>query len=227
MSSQSFKPEPKPPRRDALWASVGVHLALLLWIIHARTPVFVAPSSGLAGVHGEVVTQLYWSAANGAGETTAHHPSRAEAADARARLTAPATSSRRLPAPQTTASNTQAAESPTAEAAQAGASAGNPYGSLSSGSDLGHDVRAALPTTTFEPIVDRSQLPGGVEGNCIVEITIDETGAVVGQAVVQSLGAAIDNQVLAAVERWRFRPATRDGVPIPSKQDVVYHFKPA
>jgi TonB family protein len=84
-----------------------------------------------------------------------------------------------------------------------------------------------LPVTTFEPIVDRSQLPGGVEGNCVVEITIDENGAVVDKAVVQSLGPAIDSQVLAAVERWHFRPATRDGVPIPSKQDVVYHIKPA
>jgi hypothetical protein len=44
--------------------------------------------------------------------------------------------------------------------------------------------------------------------------------------VVQSLGPAIDAKVLAALENWRFRPATRDGVPIPSKQDVVYHFKP-
>jgi hypothetical protein len=43
---------------------------------------------------------------------------------------------------------------------------------------------------------------------------------------VQSLGPAIDAKVMAALENWRFRPATRDGVPIPSKQDVVYHFKP-
>jgi hypothetical protein len=44
--------------------------------------------------------------------------------------------------------------------------------------------------------------------------------------VLQSLGAAIDNKVLAALENWHFRPATRNGVAIPSKQDVYYHFKP-
>jgi hypothetical protein len=43
---------------------------------------------------------------------------------------------------------------------------------------------------------------------------------------VQSLGPAIDEKVLAALENWHFHPATRDGVPTPSKQDVVYHFKP-
>jgi hypothetical protein len=26
------------------------------------------------------------------------------------------------------------------------------------------------------------------------------------------------------LENWRFRPATRDGVAIPSKQDVYFHF---
>ena len=41
-----------------------------------------------------------------------------------------------------------------------------------------------------------------------------------------SLGPALDGKVLAALENWHFHPATRDGVPIPSKQDVVYHFKP-
>jgi TonB family protein len=223
----NFNPGPMPPRRNALWASVGVHLGMLLWVINARTPIFVAPSSGLAGVHGEVVTQLYWSAASGAGETEPHHSSHSVAAATRARLTAPAKSLIKPAPAELAASNAHEGDSSPAEAAQAGASAGNPYGSLSSGSESGHDIRAALPIVTMEPIVDRSQLPGGVEGNCVVEITIDETGAVVGAAVVQSLGAAIDAQVLAAVEHWRFRPATRDGVPIPSKQDVVYHFKPA
>jgi hypothetical protein len=30
--------------------------------------------------------------------------------------------------------------------------------------------------------------------------------------------------VLEALENWRFRPATRNGIAIPSKQDVFYHF---
>jgi len=60
----------------------------------------------------------------------------------------------------------------------------------------------------------------------VIEITIDESGNIVNRVVVQSLGPAIDGKVLAALENWHFRPATRDGVPIPSKQDVVYHFKP-
>jgi TonB family protein len=79
---------------------------------------------------------------------------------------------------------------------------------------------------TSEPHVNPEDLRGIAEGNVVIEITIDESGGIVNKTVVQSMGPAIDAQVLAALENWRFRPATRDGVPIPSKQDVVYHFKP-
>ncbi len=42
--------------------------------------------------------------------------------------------------------------------------------------------------------------------------------------MIQSLGATVDARVLAALADWRFRPATRDGLAIASKQDVYYHF---
>ena len=111
-------------------------------------------------------------------------------------------------------------------AANPAPSAGSAYGSLSDGASAGHEIRAALPSVTFEPLVSADDLRGVVEGNVVVEITIDEAGNIMSKAIVQSLGPAIDAKVLAALENWRFRPATRDGVPIPSKQDVVYHFKP-
>jgi hypothetical protein len=42
--------------------------------------------------------------------------------------------------------------------------------------------------------------------------------------VLQSLGPTVDQKVLAALENWRFTPASKNGVPISSKQDVYYHF---
>jgi hypothetical protein len=42
--------------------------------------------------------------------------------------------------------------------------------------------------------------------------------------VIQSLAPSIDGKVLEALDNWRFRPATRNGIAIPSKQDVFYHF---
>ena len=43
--------------------------------------------------------------------------------------------------------------------------------------------------------------------------------------ILQSLGSDIDTKCLAALENWHFRPATRNGSPVPSKQDAVFPFR--
>jgi TonB family protein len=129
---------------------------------------------------------------------------------------------------QEAAPKPQAKEEGEAETASAAPSptAGSPYGSLSEGASAGEEIRPALPAVTSEPLVSSGDLHGIMEGNVVVEITIDESGRIVNKAIIQSMGPALDAKVLAALENWQFHPATRDGVPIPSKQDVVYHFKP-
>jgi periplasmic protein TonB len=64
----------------------------------------------------------------------------------------------------------------------------------------------------------------GNNGDEIVEITIDEQGNVVKTAVLKSIRNDLDQKVIATVLGWRFKPATQDGVPIPSQQDVYFHF---
>lgn len=197
--------------RRTLPYSIAIHLILFMVILRGRTPIFVAPTSVLGGVHGSNVTHLYWASGTSAVAASSkdavakklvwHKPQR------------PRTDSK----PEDIGGNeTASAPSPTA---------GSPYGSLSDGAS-GEEVRPALPAVTSEPRVNAEDLLGIAEGNVVIEITIDESGAIVSKAVVKSMGPAIDSKVLAALESWRFHPATRDGVPIPSKQDVVYHFKP-
>jgi protein TonB len=72
--------------------------------------------------------------------------------------------------------------------------------------------------------VDHYDLQGVQAGNEVVEIVIDEQGNIVSHTVLTSLGTIVDNKVLAALQNWRFRPATKNGIPIPSKQDVEYFF---
>jgi len=68
------------------------------------------------------------------------------------------------------------------------------------------------------------ELANVAEGNIIIEVTIDEQGNIVKKRVLQSLAPSIDNKVMAALEDWHFLPATRDGIAIPSRQDVYYHY---
>jgi len=43
--------------------------------------------------------------------------------------------------------------------------------------------------------------------------------------LLQSLGPKIDEKVLTALQNWHFQPATRNGRPIPSKQDAIFPFR--
>jgi TonB family protein len=202
------------PRRP-LPIAIAFHVIFFILLLRGRTPIFVAPAATLGGVHGTAVTHLYWAqgtSALAANDREAapkhqlvwHKPQRSDPKDA---------------------TRNEATRSETASAAP-GPTAGSPYGSLSDGATSGEEIRPALPAVTSEPRVNSDDLVGISEGNVIVEITIDESGAIVSKAVMRSMGPAIDGKVLAALESWHFHPATRDGVPIPSKQDVVYHFKP-
>jgi len=75
---------------------------------------------------------------------------------------------------------------------------------------------------SVDPVIEPDLLAGR-SGDIVVEITIDSAGNITDMKVLESLGP-LDQQVLAALAKWHFLPATRDGTPIPSKQDVHYHF---
>ncbi|HKV93806.1 MAG TPA: energy transducer TonB [Candidatus Angelobacter sp.] len=107
-----------------------------------------------------------------------------------------------------------------------------PSGSLEAGSQLGSgydgpasgdEIKPALPDTFPDLKIPQSEL-GGVTGDVVVEVTIDAQGAVVQEKLLQGLGHGVDERVIAVLHDWHFRPATRNGVPIPSKHDVYFHF---
>jgi len=102
------------------------------------------------------------------------------------------------------------------------ASEGSFYGSLTEGQTTGFEIRPALPVVSVDPVIEPDLLAGR-SGDVVVEITIDSVGNITDMKVLESLGP-LDQQVLAALAKWHFVPATRDGTPIPSKQDVHYHF---
>jgi TonB family protein len=209
-------------------ASLLAHCLLLAWLLHAPTPKFLAPSALALGEKGGSPTRLYWLAdARLGGAEDASHVHAKNHPGAHSRLTWQPPSIEAASGPQAEPGAVENEDQTTASgAANPAPPAGTPYGTSAGGALSGDDVRPALPVTASDPVVDPADLPGGIEGSIVVEITIDATGNVVQKTVLKSLGPVIDQQVLAALEYWRFRPATRNGVAIPSKQDVYYHFRP-
>lgn len=104
------------------------------------------------------------------------------------------------------------------------AEAGSKQGSAYDGASSGDEVKPALPATFQDLKIYRSELPSGLQGDVIVEVTIDAQGLVVAERLLQGLGHGVDERVIAVLRDWRYHPATRNGVPIPSKYDVHFHF---
>jgi protein TonB len=198
----------------ALTGSIAFHCLVLIWILRPPRAIFIAPSSAKAGVHGTGLTYIYFPAKSG-------EASRQESPATR-RLVLPrqANTHKRqerlspLPEPVEAAKTEPASSAPPA---------GSVYGSSTIGSPMGQEVRPALRVTGSEPRVNAAEF-AGLEGNVVIEITIDERGNIVARNLLQSLNPDVDRKVLAALEDWHFLPATRDGVAIPSKEDVYYHF---
>ena len=133
-----------------------------------------------------------------------------------------AAAKKRSPKPHHVAPH-QSDEHPTEAKAQ-GATMGSVNGDSNIGPVYGLAALPALPTKFPDPEVSRSELPPGVVGDVVVEITIASAGNVVKKRLLQSIGYGIDEKVLSVLENWHFRPAMFNGAPVASRQDVHFHF---
>jgi len=108
---------------------------------------------------------------------------------------------------------------PATETARGGTQTGDSTDSLGNG-----EIVLALTTNHPPPKPDLSALPHGTHGDVVVDIVIDSTGHIAKTTLVRGLGAPIDSTVLAAVQQWMFTPAMRNGQPITSEQELLFHY---
>ena len=66
----------------------------------------------------------------------------------------------------------------------------------------------------------------GAKGDVAVTATITPTGDVSGVELATGVAPALDRAALKAAMSWRFRPALRDGAPIASRVQLLFHFEP-
>jgi TonB family protein len=111
-----------------------------------------------------------------------------------------------------------------AESGDHNSRAGSPLGTMIDGPITGHEVHVAYPVVYPDPPVDRAELPRDLQGDVVIEVTIDSQGNVVETKIVQAIGHGIDEKIEATLRRWRYQPATLDGTPVASRHDVHFHF---
>jgi len=203
-------------RQKALLVSFALHCLVLLAAARRPSPVFVRPAEVALGTPYSSGSVVYLAPLG---------PELARDAEP-ANLTRPEQQpSVRKVARKPIARQHEEASKTLPEAPEVTAHGGSPYGSHIPGTPLtGPAVMPALPQVFPDPPVARGDLPPGVEGDVIVEVTIDEQGNVIDLKLTQGIGYGIDEKVLAVLRQWRFRPATRNGVTIASQHLVHFHY---
>ena len=172
--------------------SFALHVLVFLVIAYRPRPIFVMPSDVALGTPGSKGTVTYL-APTGA--------ERSQKADEKPmpNLRASAVPKPVLPAPKPTHTNEDGSESAKLDEAVRG---GSPYGARIPGAPLtGHEIIPALPQVFPDPAVTRADLPPGVEGDVIVEVTIDERGNVIELKLIHGIGYGIAN----GASNWRRR----------------------
>ena len=95
-----------------------------------------------------------------------------------------------------------------------------------SDSGLGQgDIRIALQVVFPYPKIDVSSLPHGTKADVVLNAVIDEHGKIADLTLLKGMGAPVDDVVIATVKQWTFTPATRNGVPISSEQELHFHYE--
>jgi protein TonB len=206
-----FSPPPTGHRfTGATWLSVAAHAMLMAVIVfslrHRPVRVFTLPGTA-SGTHLELA---YLPGRAPAPAVPAHTRPKV-----RASSTPPAPVNPPPALPHLTV--TEAAPSPAA------ATPDSTSGSDSWGSG---SIQIALTTYSPSPAPDLSALPRGVQGDVVVDVTIDPNGKVADLAVLHTLGYGIESSVVGTLKTWVFRPATKDGTPIASVQELHFHFGP-
>jgi TonB family protein len=209
-----------PPNRKrwdiALLVSFGVHVVAVLVLTHHSKPIFVMPSDVALGTPGSSGSIVYLAPVG---------PERKQVPVEKPKLQLVAIKKPAIVRPQSprdTHENENGVETARLDSSAAG---GSVYGSRVPGSPLtGHEIVPALPQVFPDPAVSRSDLPPGVQGDVVVEVTIDEQGNVVELKLIRGIGYGIEDRVLATLKKWHFRPASKDGSTIASQHIVTFHY---
>ncbi len=90
---------------------------------------------------------------------------------------------------------------------------------------VGGDVTAPVPIYKPEPPYTPEAKKAKLQGSVVLGLTIDASGNVRDVRVKQPLGEGLTESAVNTVRTWKFRPATKNGKPVPVAVVVEITFK--
>jgi len=77
----------------------------------------------------------------------------------------------------------------------------------------------------FDPEYTHEALDAKLQGTVTLSVVITPEGRASQISVVKSLGLDLDQKAVECVEKWRFRPAMRNGEAVPVRATVEINFR--
>lgn len=89
----------------------------------------------------------------------------------------------------------------------------------------GLGTSAPVMVHTPDPAYSEEARAAGYEGTVVLSVVVGVDGLVHNARVVQALGKGLDKKAIEALKKWRFKPGTMCGSPVPVQVDVEITFK--
>lgn len=90
---------------------------------------------------------------------------------------------------------------------------------------IGSGVKAPVPVRVVDPPYSEEGRSKKVQGTCMVQIIVDAKGIPQDPRVVRPIGYGLDEKAIEAVKQYRFKPATKDGKPVPVYMTIAINFR--
>jgi len=90
---------------------------------------------------------------------------------------------------------------------------------------FGSGVSAPIPLNVIQAKFSKEARKHKISGVCLVSLIVDAQGMPQNARVIKGLGYGLDEQAVAAVNQYRFKPAMKDGKPVPVMIKVEVNFK--
>jgi protein TonB len=81
------------------------------------------------------------------------------------------------------------------------------------------------PISKIQPTYPSSLLKKGTGGRVVVSCVVDDSGKVVSTSIKQSAHPDLDKAAIAAVNKWKFKPASKAGRSVTAKCLVPFNFE--
>ena len=90
---------------------------------------------------------------------------------------------------------------------------------------VGGNVKAPVVLERVQPRYTEIARRARIQGPVIIEAVINQEGEVVDARVIKGLPMGLENEALSALKRWKFKPGTLNGRPVPVYFNLVINFQ--